>query len=93
MKNQINNPFFNIELAYKFGIMKFLILSTDGINTFEKDMRHEVTDFKTTTGKFLQRRINKIKKDFEHSDDLGLAGWYDESNNRQSIQDSNQFSE
>jgi len=64
-----------------------IMVGTDGLNQYQddkfKDIKSpdiisEITDFPTTSGEFLKRTMNFLKKDYArkgwfHSDDIGLA--------------------
>lgn len=74
--------------------IKSITLFSDGIHSFIKkdemgvlhpidfkDVIFELMDFKSTTGKFVQRRLNRFEKDckkrgWEHYDDLSMATIY-----------------
>lgn len=81
----------HLNFFYKIipGITQSIIIGSDGLSTFldmdnSKDLDlegviHNLTDFKTTKGEFLKRRVIKATKSMEkinsyHMDDIALAG-------------------
>ncbi|MDD5589173.1 MAG: protein phosphatase 2C domain-containing protein [Candidatus Nanoarchaeia archaeon] len=92
----LENDFLNIESFYiaMDNDFKSVTLFSDGIHSFGKrdemgifkplnfiDIIFELMDFKSTTGKFIQRRLNRFEKDckkrgWEHYDDLSMATIY-----------------
>lgn len=68
---------------YMIDNIEFVLITTDGINTFhgENDkFIKELIDFKSLNGEFIQRRTNKIFRDFEkeniyHLDDITIGGF------------------
>lgn len=91
----INSTYNNILVSYLIEIGKpyvfnfqknlldFIVLSTDGMNTFQNKSNqinpwNDTLDFKNFTGEFLKRRMFRIlkeykKQDIDHYDDLGLG--------------------
>lgn len=77
----VNFRGFHLELDIED--LKYLILSTDGIDSFEKENISSTFDklhsFKNFKGDFISRRIKRIIKEHEvdnifHFDDIGIAG-------------------
>lgn len=80
----------NTELIFDINNHESIIISSDGIKSFRdnsgqmidiKRILKEITSFKNYTGQFLQRRMNKMLKDFSHEgivayDDLSLVAFY-----------------
>lgn len=82
------NLFNPIELELNMEQLDYLILSTDGVESFDNDSFDKITevdkglhDFKNFNGEFLQRRVKRIikseSKEGRHNmDDLGMAAIY-----------------
>jgi len=70
--------------------LKTVLITTDGISSFlsnekgilpSKDVVNQLSAFKNTNGAFIQRRCNRMIKDFEkegyyHLDDFSVGGFY-----------------
>ncbi len=89
---EYHGKFINVKNSYNYLCLEkndyeWIALFSDGINSFtDMDKNHiplenvilELTKFKTFTGQFVQRRMNKFKKDckkfrWSHYDDLSMA--------------------
>lgn len=60
--------------------LEFILLSTDGVesitNLQQGEVNHEITNFKLTSGAFIQRRMNRfMKSNPKHMDDITIAGY------------------
>lgn len=60
--------------------LEFILLSTDGVesitNLHQDEVNHEVTNFKLTSGAFIQRRMNRFMKSKpNHMDDITITGY------------------
>jgi len=79
-------------IEYKLPVVGFksVLISSDGISSFmsnekgileTKDVVNELVNFKNTTGRFVQRRCNRMIKNYEkdgyfHYDDLSIGGFF-----------------
>lgn len=60
--------------------LEFILLSTDGVESItdlpQEKVDQEVTNFKLTSGAFIQRRMNRfMKSNPKHMDDITIAGY------------------
>lgn len=78
---KLNSSYFS---KYEVDDLDFILITTDGIDTFpgieDNDFIKKLINFKTLNGEFIQRRTNRIFKDFEkekihHLDDITIGGF------------------
>jgi len=75
---------FSFFKEYKVNDLDFILITTDGINTFpgieDNDFIKKLIDFKSLNGEFIQRRVNRVFKEFEKEntynlDDITIGGF------------------
>lgn len=69
----------SLALTLEQNQIDYVLLSTDGLASFNRDIISEFLEFKTLNGKFLERRFQSLFKrkwqNITHFDDIGMIGY------------------